>query len=203
MKKANYLLCAVLFFGIAHATSVAPDKGSPSPQPQSGDTYSIDRSHTYVIFRINHLNVGNSYGMFRDTSGGFFLDNVNPQNSSIELTVQADSVFTADQKRDEHLRGSDFLNTKQFPTATFKSKKVKKLSKNQYEVVGDLTLHGVTKSITTRVEKTGEGKDPWGNQRMGFETTFELNRQDYGITYMKGALGDTIKMTFSVEGIKK
>lgn len=169
----------------------------------AAEKYEVDTIHSSVVFKVKHMNAANFYGRFNDVTGIINFDDKNPGKSSVELTVQAESVDTNVEKRDNHLRSPDFFNSKQFPVITFKSKKVKKLSNDNYEVTGDLLLHGVTKEIKTVFTKTGTGKDPKGNVKSGGETTFKIKRSDYGMTYMLDMLGDDVTMFVSVEGFLK
>lgn len=170
--------------------------------PALADDYTIDPVHSAVIFRIKHLKVSYTYGRFNKTTGTFSLDENEPGNTKIDLTVDVSSLDTNDPKRDGHLKGPDFFNVKQFPKATFKSKAVKKVGEDLYEVKGDMTLHGVTKEITVKVTKTGEGEDPWGGHRAGAELTFTIKRSDFGMSYMQGPVGDDVRLIVSIEGIR-
>jgi polyisoprenoid-binding protein YceI len=119
----------------------------------------------------------------------------------LTIEIDAASINTGNKKRDDHLKGPDFFNVKQFPKLTFKSTKVEKKG-DAYSVTGDLTIHGVTKSVTVDVKKTGMGKDPWGNERIGFTTNFTIKRSDYGITHMANGLSDEVQLMLSAEAIK-
>ena len=130
------------------------------------------------------------------------MDPNNPSNSSITLQIKSDSIDTNDAKRDQHLKNADFLNAKQFPVISFRSSKVQKQGSKQCQVTGQLSLHGITKSITANVSKIGEGKDPWGKYRIGVEAKFSFKRSDFGIKYMLGGLSDEVEVTVAIEGIK-
>ncbi len=171
--------------------------------PAQADDYKIDPVHSVAIFRVKHLKVSYTYGRFNKITGTFSLDEKKPENTKIEVTVAVGSLDTNDPKRDGHLKGPDFFNVKQFPKATFKSKAVKKVGKNLYEVKGDFTLHGVTKEITVKITQTGEGKDPWGGYRAGAELTFTIKRSDFGMNYMQGPVGEDVRLIVSIEGIRK
>src|SRR5581483_4599612 len=149
------------------------------------------------------LNIGYAYGRFNDLSGTVVVDEQKPANCAFDLTVKADSIDTANAKRDGHLKSPDFLNVKEFPTITFKSKEVKPLKANAYEVTGDLTLHGVTKSVKVQLNRTGAGAYPYGGQGVGFETNFSIRRSEFGMTGMPGALGEDIWLIVSFEAAKK
>src|SRR5438477_985714 len=145
----------------------------------AGTTYKVDPVHSFVIFRIKHMDIGHVYGRFNEPNGTITIDDADPSKSSFTLELQVQKVDTGIQKRDDHLRSTDFFNAKQFPTIKFASKEVKKTDKG-YEVIGDLTLHGVTKSITINIEQTGQGS-MGPRQLIGFETTVELKRSDFGM----------------------
>ena len=164
--------------------------------------YEVDRGHSALLFRIKHVDVGFTYGRFNDFSGKMVVDEANPAGSSVELTAQIASVDTNDAKRDQHLKSPDFFNANQFPTMTFKSTSVSKTGE-EFSVQGDLTLHGVTKPTTITMKKTGEGDDPYGNHRIGFEGAMTIKRSDFGMDKMPGAVGDWVWITVAVEGIKK
>ena len=169
---------------------------------RAADSYTVDPVHSTVIFKVKHFGVGFQYGSFRKVSGALVVDEAKPARSSVTLDVDAASVFTANKKRDKHLRGPDFLNVKQFPKISFISTKIRRSGK-ELTVKGKLTLHGVTKPVTVRMLFIGKGKDAWGNNRIGFEGSFVVKRSDFGITKMKGAVGQKLHMIVAVEGIKK
>ena len=168
---------------------------------QAADNYNIDSSHSTVVFSAKHYGVANYYGLFNKIEGNVQFDK-NPANIKVNLKIKADSIFTNHRKRDAHLKGPDFLNAKQFPWITFKSTNVSKAG-NNYNVKGNLTLHGVTKPITLSFKKVGEGKDPRGNLRAGGEAKFSIKRSDFGMKYGVPNLGDQINLIVSLEGVKK
>ncbi|MGZ3724025.1 MAG: YceI family protein, partial [Bdellovibrionales bacterium] len=159
--------------------------------PAFADTYKIDPAHTSIVFKISHLGFSHVYGMIPGAEGKFTIDEAKPEKSSLELTLKADQITTNDKKRDEHLHSPDFFNVKQFPVISFKSKTVKKSGKN-FEIAGDLTMHGVTKPVTFTFNQLATGKDPWGNVRTGGDATFKVKRSDFGMTFMNepGKVGD-------------
>jgi polyisoprenoid-binding protein YceI len=168
--------------------------------PGFASEYKVDTVHTAVIFRVKHMNTSYAYGRFNNVSGTFALDPANPSKSSFNFVVKADSLDTANAARDKHIGGTDYLNAKEFPNITFKSKGVTSAGKDTYEVTGDLTLHGVTKPITVTIEQTGTGKDMRGTPIAGIETTFTVKASEFGIKGLGGALGDEIRVTLSSEG---
>ena len=175
--------------------------GSLGMAVQAADTFKIDPVESSVVFSVAY-GVSNFYGRFNDVSGTVVLDKADPSKSSIELTVPVESVDTHNEKRDQHLKGPDFFNAKQFPVMTFKSKKVES-SGDTYKVTGDFTLHGVTKPLTLEIKKGGEGKGVEGEIRSGGETHFTIKRSDYGMNFMQGPVGDEINIVVSLEGIKQ
>jgi len=189
--------------GAAGVMLAGPTAVAQSDRASGSEAFSVDETHASVLFRVSHLNIAPFYGRFNDISGTFFLDEDNPRDSIIDITVRTDSVDTNNQKRDDHLRSPDFFNVKQFPVATFKSTSVRNAGDDAFRVTGDLTINGKTNEITIDVDKTGEGSDPWGGYRSGFETSFEISRMDYGVSYMPEGLGETVKMIIALEGVRK
>jgi polyisoprenoid-binding protein YceI len=187
--KPTFLLIATLF-SFAFAASAA-------------ETYEMDSVHTTVLARVQHLGAGHSWGRFNDVKGTFTLDEADASKSSITMEVAAASIDTANAKRDEHLKGPDFLDAVQFPVISFKSSSVKKIDEKTYEAAGDFTCHGVTKPLTARINLVGKGKNPKGVELLGADTSFELNRADFGITFGPGALGESVLVMVSVEAARK
>lgn len=173
------------------------------PTQASAATYEIDSGHSAVLFRIKHLNAAWQYGRFVQVSGSIVFDEANPAASSIHVTIDAASVATFDPNRDRHLKSPDFFNVKQFPTITFRSKKVEAAGGDQYKVTGDLTLHGVTREIEVTFAYTGSGSDPHGNFRAGWESRFTLQRSHYDMNFMLGPLSDEVGLIISLEAIRK
>lgn len=165
--------------------------------------YKVDVDHSGVGFSIRHF-VSNVPGRFTDFAGTLRFDRQNPAASGVELTVQAASIDTANNDRDDHLRGPDFFDVQKFPTLTFTSVSVSAKDANDFEVTGDLTLHGVTKRITLPVRFLGAVQAPRA-EKAGFEATFTLNRKDYGINWNRvldtagAVLGDEVRITISIE----
>ncbi|HJX27833.1 MAG TPA: YceI family protein [Thermoanaerobaculia bacterium] len=165
-------------------------------------TYKVDADHSGVSFSIRHF-VSNTPGRFKDFDGTIKYDKAAPATSSVEFTIQAASIDTANADRDEHLRGADFFDVQKFPTLTFVSTGVTPKDADTLEVTGDLTMHGVTKKITIPVEVLGAVKTPNG-EKAGFETTFTVNRKDYGIVWNRmldatSVLGEDVKITVNIE----
>lgn len=171
-----------------------------------GAEYTVDAVHSAAIFKVKHMGASYSYGQFTDIAGNFSFDPAKPEASSVEITIQAESVNTHNEMRDRHLKGPDFFNTKEFPTLSFKSTGWKKTGDGTYDVTGELQIAGKSKTITVPVEHVGDGKDPRGNELTGFHTTFTIDRTEFGMNYgvvEGGGIGKEVVVTFSVEGIKK
>lgn len=166
-------------------------------------TWDIDGSHAFALFKVMHLGIAPSYGQFMKIGGTVEFDPANPEAASINVEIDATSIFSANKKRDDHLKGPDFFDVKQFPKATFKSSKWKKTGDNTFDVTGDLTIKGKTNTITIPVTLTGAGKDPWGNDRAGFTSEFTIDRMAYGVNYMPDGLGKDVTLMLSLEAIKK
>ena len=189
---------------VAYLSILAMLVGSMQSMQAQAVTYRIDPIHSFIIFRVKHLNTGFAYGRFNTFSGTFVVDERNPANSSIELEIEANSVDTGNSQRDDHLRNPDFFNARQFPKITFKSTRVRKLNDTTVEVQGNLTMRGVTRPITARVTFTGKGRNQRGQEIIGFETTFTIRRSQFNINYgLNGGLDDEVRVTFAVEGIRQ
>jgi polyisoprenoid-binding protein YceI len=182
------------------AASLAPTTPAAAPAPIQSPAYKIDAGHSSVVFRIKHFGVSNFYGRFNKVSGELAWDAKSPEKSTISIEIDASSVDSNDKGRDDHVRNADFLSAKEFPTITFKSKSVKKKGE-QLEVTGDLTLHGVTKSVTTLVDITGEAETRFG-YRVGFETTFDIKRSEYGVAGVPGGVGEDVRIIVAIEAVK-
>lgn len=169
----------------------------------AADTYELDPVHSTPIFKIGHMGVSNTIGRFNDVSGSFTVDEADPSKNSIEVVIKTASVDTGNEARDGHLRTADFLDAETYPEMTFKSASFEKTGEKTYKVKGDLTLHGVTKTVEVDAVLVGSGKGREGETRMGWETTFTIKRSDYGMTNMIGPVGDEVEITFAVEGVNK
>jgi polyisoprenoid-binding protein YceI len=167
------------------------------------DTYKIDPVHSSILYRVKHFGASYSYGRFNDCSGHFTIDDTNPSADRFDLTVKVDSLDSNNKNRDTHLKSPDFFNAKEFPAMTFKSTQVQKIDDQNLDVQGDLTIHGVTRPVTFRVERTGVGKDPRGNVRAGLETVLTIKRSDYGMNFMLQGVGDDVRIIVSLEGVRQ
>ncbi len=173
-------------------------------------TWQMDPDHSSFQFKIRHLTVSNVKGDFNKSRGVVTVDDQNITNLKVEVFIDAASVNTGHAQRDEHLRGPDFFDVTKYPTITFVSKKVIKADTDRLKVVGNLTIHGVTREITVDVEgPTPEVKDPWGNFRRGATATTKINRRDFGLTWNKVldtrglVVGEEVNIYVEVELVNK
>lgn len=167
----------------------------------AADTYKIDPVHSGVIFAAHHAGAGWTPGRFNEVGGSFTIDD-DLSRSTFSAEIPIDSVDTNNDKRNAHLKSPDWFNSKQYPTITFKSTAVEKIDDTHLKVTGDLTLHGVTKSISFPLELTGTGEFPAGTKRYGVRAMFKVTMSDFGIKGMPGAVGDEIEMGVMFEGTK-
>ena len=180
------------------------------PVITSAETYQIDPDHSSFQFTVRHLSVSNVKGDFGKLKGVVTLDDKNITDLKVDLSIDAASANTGHAKRDEHLRGEDFFYAAKYPTITFVSKRVVKADQNRINVIGDLTIRGVSKEITVDVEgPTPEVKDPWGGFRRGATGTSKINRKDFGIVWNRVldsggyVVGDEVGISVEVELMRK
>ena len=192
MRKILHASLSALVLGLLFAAA----------QPAgAADEYAYDLVHSSVSFKARHLDISWIHGRFNEVDGKFSLDREDPSRSKFELTVKADSVDTANVKRDEHLRQPDYFDTKQFPTIDFKSTSTKAI-KGGYEVTGDFTMHGVTKKVTLVLK--GGKEIEWNKKKIvGFSTEVALKRSDFGFDKSAiGPIGDEALIIIDCEGIR-
>ena len=180
---------------------------SPAPAETAGaHRYEIDSSHSSASFKVRHLMVSNVRGEFRSVAGSVVIDEVDVTRSTVDVTIDATSIDTHDEKRDQHLRSADFFDVATYPTLTFKSKRVQAGKGGGLFVTGDLSLHGVTREVTLDVEPLSpEVADPWGNIKRGASARTRLNRKDFGLVWnatLDGGgvlVGEEMSVTIEVE----
>lgn len=193
MTTVKKVLATALFIALAH-TGIAAAAGTAKP-----GSYALDPVHSFALFKIQHFGAGYVWGQFKDIDGKLKID-ADPTKSTLEVTIKTGSVDTKNAKRDAHIQSPDFFNAAQFPTLTFKSTKVVK-SGDGFDVTGDLTIKGKTKSVTAKVVATGTAEDPQKKTRTGFEGHVTVNRADFDLNFMPGALGDTVEIIMALEAI--
>jgi len=172
--------------------------------------YTIDKEgqHAFIDFKISHLGYSFIHGTFKDWEGTFSFDAAKPEDSKISISLNTKSVFTNQAERDKHIQSKDFLDADKYPTATFVSTSVKTTGKTAdgkltADVTGDLTFHGVTKPVVVKTVFLGEGKDPWGGYRAGFEGVTTIKRSDFGKMMDLGPQSDALTLDITFEGIQK
>jgi len=167
--------------------------------------YMIDTkgAHAFIQFRVSHLGYSWLLGRFNTFTGQFSYDEKNPGASKVMVEIDTSSVDSNHAERDKHLRGADFLHTNKYPKASFTSTGFKEMGGGKAELIGNLTLHGVTKPITIAVDHIGHGKDPWGGYRRGFKGSTSFKMKDFGITKYLGPASETVELYLSIEGIRK
>jgi polyisoprenoid-binding protein YceI len=173
------------------------------------NTYNIDPSHSTASFSIKHMMIAKVHGGFEKLSGKLVYDAANPSKSSVEVSIDAASVNTREPQRDAHLKSADFFDVEKYPTISFKSTRVEG-SAGDLRVIGDLTIHGVTQSVTLEVEgPSTEMKDPWGNIKIGASATTKIKRKDFGLTWNAALeaggllVGDDVNITLEVQFVKQ
>jgi polyisoprenoid-binding protein YceI len=166
-------------------------------------TWQIDPNHSAAQFSVRHLGVSTVRGAFTKVSGSAKHDPADPSKDSLEATIDANSVDTRVEMRDNDLRSPRFLDVQKYPTITFHSKQTKVAAPGKLSITGDLTIHGVTKEVVLDVDgPSAPIKDPWGNQRIGASATTKINRQDFGVSSLPGVVGDEITITIDAELIQ-
>ncbi|MFJ8824556.1 YceI family protein [Streptomyces sp. NPDC102467] len=188
--------------GTATPAAVNPDLAAVT-----GD-YTVDPAHTTLGFVARHAMVTNVKGAFSDFTGELHLDGEDPAKSSASFDVQMASIDTGNADRDGHLKSADFFKTDEFPTMTFRSTSVEALGGDDYRITGDLSILGTTKPLTIDLEYNGSAKDPFGNERAGFEGKAEILRSAWGLSWNAALetggvlVSDKIKLTFDISAIK-
>ena len=174
----------------------------------AADTYDFDKAHSTIGFQIRHL-FSNVTGKFDDFTGTIQFDEANPEQSSVEVNIKTTSIDTGVKMRDDDLRSPNFFDAAKYPETTFKSKSVKANDKNNFEVTGDLTMHGVTKEIVLKVELIGKGAGMKpGSVLSGWDATTAFKRSDFGLAWNKAiegtqVVGDDVKIELHIEADKK
>jgi polyisoprenoid-binding protein YceI len=180
-------------FSLALAATAAAQTG----------TWQIDPNHSSAQFSVRHLGVSTVRGAFTKVSGTAQYDTADPSKNSLDATIDASSVDTRVQMRDNDLRSDHFLDAQKYPTITFKSKSAKAAGDGKLQITGDLTIHGVTKEVVLDVDgPSAPIKDPWGNQRIGASASTKINRKDFGVNGAPGVVGDDISITIDAELIQ-
>jgi polyisoprenoid-binding protein YceI len=180
-----------------------------STAPTSVSTWNLDPVHYVVEFKVKHMMISNVKGQFTGITGVLTLDENDITKSRVEATIDASTINTRDPQRDTHLKSADFLDVEKYSTLTLKSKSVKRTGADEGTVIGDLTIHGVTREVVFQVEgPTPPGSDPWGNERLGLSATTKISRKEFGLTWNAALeaggflVGDEVTITLDVQFVK-
>ncbi|HET7628195.1 MAG TPA: YceI family protein [Bacillales bacterium] len=173
------------------------------------EKWQVDTAHSSLDFSVKHMMVSKTKGTFHDFEASIEADPADLTTATIAFSVDLSSVDTRNKGRDDHLRSADFFDVENHPKMTFQAKEITKTGDDEYEVTGDLDLHGVTNSETFKVTFEGQGKDPWGNEVAGFSGTGKIKRSDYGLTYNAALetggflIGDDVNIAIQIEASKQ
>ena len=180
------------------------------PSPAATTTWQIDPAHTAAGFSVKHMMIATVRGQFKGVTGTVNWDDQDLSNSFVDVTIDANTVDTGEPKRDADLKSANFFDVAHYPTITFKSTKIERISAAKMKVTGNLTIHGITKPVVLDVEgPSGAIKDPYGNTRVALNATTTVNRMDYGVKWnakMDGGgivVGDDVNINIDLEMIKK
>jgi polyisoprenoid-binding protein YceI len=183
---------------------------STAVQPVAGrTTWTVDPVHSSVEFAVRHLMITTVKGRFTDVQGTVVLDDADPSAASAEITIQAASIDTREPQRDGHLKSADFFDVEKFPTLSFRSKGVRGSKGDGFTLIGDLTIHGVTREVALEVTSEGKAKDPWGGERAGYTATTRIKRSDFGLTWNQlletggFAVSDDVKISLDVQLVQE
>ena len=180
-------------------TSVAPGTA----------VWSIDPSHSNVEFSVRHLMIATVKGRFADVEGSVTIDEAEPSRSNVDVRIKTASIDTRSEQRDNHLRSADFFDAANFPLIAFQSRKVERKGEGKFAVTGDLTMHGVTRSVVLSAIEEGRARDPWGNDRVAFSASAKVDRKDFGLQWNVALetggvmVGDEIKISLDVELVRQ
>ena len=193
--KANTLVLAAMLVVALSSTALAEE-------------YKIDKAHSHALYRVKHLGTSWSFGSIPDIAGSVSFNAEKSEASSMAVTLKPASIMTWVQRRDNHLAGPDFFNSKEFPTITFKSTSWEKTGDKRYKVAGDFTLLGVTRKVTAEVEQVGSGVHPRsGRPLIGFYAEFTIDRTEFGMNYGVSedgsGLGRDVKIMFAIEAVQR
>jgi polyisoprenoid-binding protein YceI len=170
--------------------------------------WTLDPTHSELLFKVKHLMISNVKGEFRKFNAEIFTNENDFTKSSIEVTIDATSIFTNEESRDGHLKSADFFDVQNYPELTFKGTSFKKIDDENYKLKGDLTIKGVSKEVTLDVEFGGVNTDPWGNEKAGFSLNGKINRKDFGLNWNAALetggvlVSDEVKLSAEVQFVK-
>ena len=184
---------------------------SPSTTVPAGSltAWSIDPAHSHVEFAIRHLMIATVKGRFAIVRGTVHSDDADPAKGRAEIEIDVDSIDTREAQRDAHLKSADFFDAAAYPTIRFRSTRLTDLDGDRFTLIGDLTMHGVTREVALDVTSQGRARDPWGGDRAGFTATTKIKRSDFGLTWNQALetggvlVGDDVKVSLEIELVKQ
>jgi len=189
--------------------AVVPEEDVIMQRETTNQKWAFDVVHSSINFTVRHMVVSKVRGRFTKFEGTLVMDDKDPSGGQVEVVIDASSIDTGVQQRDEHLRSADFFDADHFPTITFKSTRVEKAGAGALKVTGDLSMHGVTRPVVLDVEYAGSAKDPWGGVRAGFSATASLDRKDFGLRYNQiletgsVVVGETVEIAIEAEMVQQ
>jgi len=182
---------------------------STSATATGTEVWVLDPAHSQADFSVRHMMISTVRGRFRKMDGRLIGSPDRPEEASVELSIDVNSIDTAEPQRDQHLRSADFFDAEHHPTLQFRSRRIQPVGEGKYKVVGDLTMRGVTREVTVDVTFEGRVKDPWGNERVGFSAETRLNRKDWGLNWNAlleaggVVVGDEVRVSVQTEFVRK
>ena len=171
--------------------------------------WQIDPAHSQIEFSVRHMMISNLRGRFEQFTGTVEFDEGDPTRSTVEVRIEAASIYTKEAQRDGHLKSADFLDAEHYPYLYFKSKRVEKLDDTHGRIIGDLIIRDMTREVALEVEYAGQAKSPWGTISAGFSATATLNRKDWGLQWNQGLetggvlVGDQMNISIEIELVKQ
>ncbi len=183
--------------------------GTVSSSTPGVTVFTIDPSHSHVEFAVRHLMIATVKGSFKEVEGTVRFDASNPAATEVSVTINPASIDTREPQRDTHLRSGDFFDVEHFPEIRFIGRRTNGTFDDAFELVGDLTIRGITREVVLKVQPEGSGTDPWGNQRAGYSATAKIRRGDFGLTWNQALeaggvlVGDEVKISIDVELVKQ
>ena len=170
--------------------------------------WNIDSSHSGAQFAVRHMVISKVRGAFEKWAGTIDFDPSRPEASKVSVRIEAASINTHEPQRDQHLRSADFFDVEKYPAITFESRRIESRGEDRYRLVGELTIHGVTRPVELDAEYLGGGKDPWGNERIGFFAKTSLNRKDFGLSWNQlletggVVVSEQVEVSLDVQAVK-
>ena len=171
--------------------------------------WSVDQSHSHVEFAVRHLMIATVKGRFGVVRGTVHSDDADPAKGRVDIEIDVNSIDTREAQRDAHLKSADFFETEKYPHITFRSTRIEDARSDRFTLIGDLTMHGVTREVALDVTSEGRNRDPWGGERAGFTATAMIKRSDFGLTWNQALetggvlVGDDVKVSLEIELVKQ